>query len=75
MAETTSIDFLEWATEASSRWQNESEVELIQIHGEYDQVIPYPQSQPDHIINNAGHLICYTHAKEIFEIYKEYHNE
>jgi hypothetical protein len=75
MAKTTSIDFLKWATEASGSWQNEREVELIQIHGEYDQVIPSPPNQPDHIILNAGHLICYTHAKEIFEIFKEYHNE
>jgi hypothetical protein len=75
MAKTTSISFLKWATRASGEWQNESKIDMVQIHGENDDVIPSPKNDPTHIIKNASHLICYTHSLEIAKIFKDYHNE
>lgn len=65
MAKDSDLHFLKNSAIACVNWKDMSDVPMLQIHGEKDSVIPYPNQDPDYIIDGANHLICYTHAQEV----------
>ena len=73
MAEQVDLDFFRWAALAARKWswdcsQSDS-LEIIQVHGEKDFVIPLRYLvSPDLVLKDASHLIQFTNAKEVNKI-------
>lgn len=60
--------FLQWATRALLDWNPSagcSQVEIRQIHGQRDRIIPAQRSRAESILPGAGHLISITHPNEL----------
>lgn len=73
MAKDIDLHFFRWACKACVGWDDNESINdrLLQIHGEHDKVIPYPKEDPDIIIKGAGHLLTFTHAKELVNIIRQ----
>ena len=66
--EETSGDFLKWSIDKILNWKNERRpINLFHIHGEKDKLLPCDLVHADVIIQNAGHLMVYTHSKDVSE--------
>lgn len=58
--------FLGWAINQILNWRNrEIPAPVIHIHGDKDRIIPTSKIKPTYLIENAGHFMTMTHAKEI----------
>lgn len=72
LKDTDSV-FLKWAIQAIISWKNERNPDaFVHIHGTDDLILPC--SNIKHVnfkIKNGGHLMIYTHAKEISEILRQ----
>lgn len=61
--------FLKWALGCILNWENTIKPpNLTHIHGETDKILPLKYTRPDIIINKGGHLMVYTHAKQIADL-------
>lgn len=67
MAKDVDLDFFRWSVKQSSNWKETEELDLdiFQIHGEFDSVIPIKKGEADYTVPGGHHLICYTHPDEI----------
>lgn len=60
------VKFLKWAINQILNWKNHSiPAPVIHIHGDKDRIIPIRNIKPTCVIENAGHFMTMTHAKEI----------
>jgi len=59
--------FLRWATRAVLSWEGKDlgNLHIHQIHGRNDHVLPASRTQPDVIVEGAGHVLSLTHAKQV----------
>ena len=56
--------FMRWASQAVLSWKPSPEVagvQVLQIHGDHDRVLPIGRTSPDCIVPGAGHLLSVTH--------------
>ena len=61
--------FIRWSLDAILHWTNtEVPHPLYHIHGTNDNVLPFKNIQPTHIIKNGSHLMVTSKAAEINEI-------
>jgi pimeloyl-ACP methyl ester carboxylesterase len=51
---------------------NNTNMQLIQIHGNRDPLLPIKLTNPDIIIEGGGHLLALTHPKQVNEIIKNF---
>ena len=67
MAKDVNLSFFRWSVKQCRNWTETEEfnLNLFQIHGEFDSVIPISPGTADYTIPNGQHLICYTHTDEI----------
>jgi len=62
----TDPKFLRWAVNEILNWGNkDTPANVIHIHGKKDRIIPIQNVRPTHMIENAGHFMTITHAKQI----------
>jgi pimeloyl-ACP methyl ester carboxylesterase len=65
----TNSEFSRWAVNEILNWKRTvSPPNLIRIHGNKDRVLPMIKFKPDYLIEDGGHLIVVTQAKEISRI-------
>ncbi|MBL1411447.1 alpha/beta fold hydrolase [Sphingobacterium faecale] len=65
LADTDPV-FLKWAMDQIVHWKNDASPEnIVHIHGDKDHIIPIKNIEPTHVIENAGHFMTISHAKEI----------
>lgn len=58
--------FMKWAIDQIIHWRNDVVPENVtHIHGDKDHIIPIKNIRPTHIIENAGHFMTISHAKEV----------
>lgn len=68
----TDTKFLDWAINKILNWKNNSfSTPVIHIHGNKDRIIPISNIKPTYMIENAGHFMTMTHAKEIEMLLKK----
>lgn len=61
--------FLSWALTCILRWRNTVKpAHLTHIHGTSDKILPIKYTQPDVVIKNGGHLMVFSHAKELSKV-------
>jgi pimeloyl-ACP methyl ester carboxylesterase len=70
MVEDMDFSFFKWSSIACSDWEYDFNPEdfsmpVYQIHGEKDSIITLPPEEESEFIKGAGHLINFTHAKEL----------
>lgn len=64
--------FLEWAVDRIVKWQNVSKVQnLVHIHGTKDRILPLRYVNSNYKIEEGGHLMTLSHAKEIMSILRQ----
>ena len=69
-------NYIRWALNAISRWDNLEIVPAFRIHGNEDNLFPYDKVQHDYTVHGGGHLMVVSHPKEIEqEIMKVIGNE
>lgn len=62
----TDPKFLGWAINRILNWKSNSiSVPVIHIHGNKDRIIPISNVSPNYIVENAGHFMTITAAKEV----------
>ena len=62
----TDVKFLKWAINQILNWKNNVvHSSVIHIHGNQDRIIPIRNIKPTYVIENAGHFMTMTHAREI----------
>ncbi len=76
MLEDMDFDFFKWASNAAAKWDYQFKAEdfkmpIYQIHGEHDSIIRRSKDSCVKILQSAGHLINYTHSKEVSQWIKE----
>lgn len=86
MADDIDLDFFRWASKAAADWKTNQlpSCQIIEIHGEYDLVIPLRDKQKapqerlchlnasvDHLIPKAGHLIQMTNSEIVNRILED----
>lgn len=62
--------FLQWATRALLDWcpsMTVSQVNVLQLHGQRDWLIPAKKSRANIFVPDAGHLLTLTHPREVHE--------
>lgn len=67
--------FLSWAMRALLEWQPSPEVtnlNVVQIHGDRDWLLPVSLSRADRTIQSAGHLLSITHPEEVNDFIGSY---
>lgn len=70
LADTDPV-FLKWAIDQIIHWKNDAVPEnVIHIHGNKDHIIPIKNVKPTYVIENAGHFMTISHAKEIETLLK-----
>ena len=76
MARDVDLNFFRWSVKKCANWTEQAEVDLniFQIHGEHDSVIPLPPGESEYIIKGGQHLICYTHTDEIVDQFNKRFN-
>lgn len=58
--------FMKWALTAILKWRNlERPPNMSHLHGSSDLILPMKYTQPELIIQHAGHFMVYANAKEI----------
>jgi pimeloyl-ACP methyl ester carboxylesterase len=58
--------FLYWATATALNWKNETRPPaLFHIHGNKDHILYSSKTQPDQVVEGAGHFMVYTHADDV----------
>jgi pimeloyl-ACP methyl ester carboxylesterase len=63
--------FLKWAMRAICLWNNEKIPEnFTHIHGSADRILPFKKIKGASKIEKGGHLMVYTHAKDISIVMK-----
>ena len=63
-------NFVDWATNAIVNWDNEKLLpNVITIHGTADHVLPFIKA--DHKVENGGHLMIVSKAKEVSRILQD----
>ena len=61
--------FIRWAIGAILQWKNEDIPDsLWHIHGTKDRILPMRNAKPTHIIDNGGHLMVMSKARELNEL-------
>lgn len=67
MLRQVSIPFLRWGHRAIVQWDGVAElpIPVCQIHGREDRFIPVRCTEPDAVVNGAGHLLSLTHPEEV----------
>ena len=66
---TMSHNLLKWSVKQIVEWESSVKLNnLIHIHGSDDKVFPLKSLNPDYIIKNGTHFMCYNKADEISEI-------
>ena len=61
-------DYIRWALQAILEWENnDTSLNIVQIHGTDDKVIPIPPGV-DYRVQEAGHLMIFNRPKEVSEI-------
>jgi pimeloyl-ACP methyl ester carboxylesterase len=66
------MDFFKRTLNLCACWQNNKKAPILQINGEFDTVIPYDKNKCDVVVQEAGHLITYTHADVLVQEIKKY---
>lgn len=62
-------DFLRWAIEKISTWENKTKAEnLFHIHGSADKTFPIMFVQPDYVVEGGEHLMVYDKHEEISKV-------
>lgn len=62
----TDPHFLAWAINQILNWRNDiTSAPVIHIHGNKDRIIPIRNIDLPAVIENAGHFMTMTHAKEV----------
>ena len=65
-------DYIKWAINEIVNRQRETPIDnLVQIHGNKDNVFPIKNITPNHTIKGASHFMVYTHAHLVSKILKE----
>jgi hypothetical protein len=72
MARSCDIDFFKKTALLCSRWQNTSALESLQINGSKDMIIPFKRRSSQIILEDAGHLLTFTHPNQIANEVKKY---
>ncbi len=68
----TSPRFLKWAIDRLLHWKNEERLPgLYHIHGDKDRLLPVKKLKADVVIPGAGHLMVYTHGREVSRLISE----
>lgn len=58
--------FIRWAMGAIVHWKNEEEpTHFLHIHGTTDRILPFRKIKNAIAIENAGHFMTHTHAREV----------
>lgn len=70
MVEDLDFPFFKWSSMACSDWDydfnpDDFSMPVYQIHGEKDSIINLPSKEESEFIAGAGHLLNFTHAKEL----------
>ncbi len=72
MARDCDPGFVKWSAWATAHWKGEpqlsggsAKVPIRHIHGERDSIIPDVHREAHETIEGGGHLITWTHAKEV----------
>ncbi len=64
--------FIRWAIEAILKWDNEELPHpLYHIHGTKDEILPFKNTKPTHIVEKGKHLMVMTRAGELNEFLME----
>lgn len=64
--------FIRWAIEAILKWDNQELPQpLYHIHGTKDEILPFKNTKPTHIIEKGKHLMVMTRAGEMNEFLME----
>lgn len=58
-------NYIRWALNAISRWDNLEIVPAFRIHGSEDNLFPYKKVKHDYTVKGGGHLMVVSHPKEI----------
>lgn len=58
-------NYIRWALNAISRWDNSEVVPAFRIHGNEDNLFPYTKVKHDYTVKGGGHLMVVSHPKEI----------
>lgn len=68
MERMESSPFFRWATRAVLQWNPSlCNVPIAQIHGSRDRTFPVDKTQPNQIVENAGHMLVMTHPQIVNE--------
>ena len=63
------LDFLRWGARASAEWSRRADdpvgARVVHVHGRHDPVIPWREGEPDVVLDDARHLIAFTHARRV----------
>lgn len=73
MARSYDLRFFKWSLGVCRNWANNIDLNLniTQIHGEKDLIVPDSNNDADITIKNAHHLICFTHSEKLLNIIKK----
>lgn len=64
--ERTDLPFVKWCIWSIGRWDlTDPQPNVIHIHGNKDNLLPYRYVKPDYTINNGGHLMIMNKANEL----------
>jgi pimeloyl-ACP methyl ester carboxylesterase len=69
IAAEVDVGFLRWGARASAAWRRTPTdpvaAPVHHVHGRRDAVIPWREGEPDLLLDDAGHLITFTHASAV----------
>jgi pimeloyl-ACP methyl ester carboxylesterase len=59
--------FIRWALRAVLDWRHSGQLEIpiYHLHGSRDLLLPMRLTQPDTVLDGAGHMLVLTHASEV----------
>ncbi|WP_093825082.1 hypothetical protein [Spirosoma endophyticum] len=61
--------FLKWAIRAIATWKNQIKpIDLIQVHGTNDKILPIQYTNPDLVVSVGGHLMVYSQSDAISDL-------
>jgi esterase/lipase len=58
-------NYIRWAMDAISKWNNSEVVPAFRIHGKEDKLFPCSKVKHDYTVKGGGHLMVVSHSKEI----------
>ncbi len=68
----TDPTFLKWAIDKVTKWENQTQIlNLFQIHGTSDRILPIKFVSCNSTINNGGHLMTINKADELNNILRK----